>query len=531
MSNLFEQLGRIKVMMGVSKLITEASKKQILISKIGLSQENADMLDSLCGQLSVWMANKLIQYQKDIFKSWEKDVPIDKIAVDKINENRLPIVKRQSIQSIMDYIRVGLNGNTSTIKDLSFKDLIEKSKEWHDSLGVGEGLINYKEENPIILDFRDSEGNGFYWADLQTNDCDEESKRMGHCGRTSRDNTIYSLRETKKIPGGKYSINKSHLTAAIGDNDGIIYQLKGAKNSKPKPEFHKYITPLFYVLGGGGEEDDYLIQGFGSEYASSNDFKITDLPKDDIVKLYNDRPELFKGRKLMKMLQSFGIEVNLPSTKFTIDINPDRIDEYISGGWIVRKRKDKRDIDIFETILSGDVWDLWQNYDADWKSSLEYYVDSENEKKIWELIKKMTEGNSDINLDDYDLEGAIKEFDDNYEIRNAISSATNNAEGDDYVNYLYGELKNVLEEYGKVIKMDDTGVELEIDLDTLTNYMSDEDLEEYYDSCDNDVECVFKELVYGDIIDKPKFVLDDRWYPDVNKRYFNEILSDRLSDI
>jgi hypothetical protein len=79
--------------------------------------------------------------------------------------------------------------------------------------------------------------------------------------------------------------------------------------------------------------------------------------------------------------------------------------------------------------------------------------------------------------------------------------------------------------------MDDTGVELEIDLDTLTNYMSDEDLEEYYDNYDNDVERVFKELVFNDIIDKPKFGLDDRWSPDVNKRYFNEILSDRLNDI
>ena len=78
-----------------------------------------------------------------------------------------------------------------------------------------------------------------------------------------------------KVIINKYKLNKSHLTAAIGD-DGILYQLKGPKNSKPKDEFHKYIEPIFYVLGGSGEEEDYLIQGFGSEYNSEDDFKLSD---------------------------------------------------------------------------------------------------------------------------------------------------------------------------------------------------------------------------------------------------------------
>ena len=56
-------------------------------------------------------------------------------------------------------------------------------------------------------------------------------------------NTIYSLRETKKLKDN-YTINKSHLTAAIGDDDGFMYQLKGPKNSKPKPEFFPYIVDL-----------------------------------------------------------------------------------------------------------------------------------------------------------------------------------------------------------------------------------------------------------------------------------------------
>ena len=40
----------------------------------------------------------------------------------------------------------------------------------------------------------------------------------------------------------KFILNKSLLSAAIGTNDGIVYQMKGPKNSKPKEEYHPYIV-------------------------------------------------------------------------------------------------------------------------------------------------------------------------------------------------------------------------------------------------------------------------------------------------
>jgi hypothetical protein len=36
--------------------------------------------------------------------------------------------------------------------------------------------------------------------------------------------------------------------------------------------------------------------------------------------------------------------------------------------------------------------------------------------------------------------------------------------------------------------------------------------------------------VYGGDIDKPKFRPDERWYPSVDDRYFNEMLSNYLSE-
>ena len=202
-----------------------------------------------------------------------------------MNNNGVLRMKQSSIQSIMDWVRVGLNGNLGEYKDLPFTNLVLHSKEWHDSLEIGQGDINYKEENPILLDFRDENGNGFYWADLDTKYSPEECNRMGHCGKSSY-GYLYSLRQVIPI-NNKYKLNKSVLTAAIGE-DGIMYQLKGAKNSKPEDKYHQYILPLFNVTVEDVDGEDYLIQGFGSEYASEQDFKLTDLPEETIRDLYQN---------------------------------------------------------------------------------------------------------------------------------------------------------------------------------------------------------------------------------------------------
>ena len=60
----------------------------------------------------------------------------------------------------------------------------------------------------------------------------------------------------------------------------------------------------------------------------------------------------------------------------------------------------------------------------------------------------------------------------------------------------------------------------------------DEEYEDYVeDRCNGDIECAFSELAYQDIIEKPEVSIDDRYYPDINTENFNEILSDRLSEV
>jgi hypothetical protein len=416
---------------------------------------------------------------------------------------------------------------------------LSKSKEWHDSLDIGTGDVNYVEKNPIVLDFRDENGDGFYWVDLQTNNSKSECDRMGHCGRSSY-GTLYSLREVKTL-NTKYRINKSHVTASIG-SDGILYQMKGVKNSKPKDEYHKYILPLFYVLGGGGYEEDYLIQGFGTEYASERDFKLSDLGNDVITDLYRNRPELFDTRGLQRKLAELGlIEKPVIDYNIKLEISPEDVGDYVDGDYVISRRKVKKrtpggteydatiETKLFETIIAHDTWELWESGDIDWKQIVEYNLNEENSEKIREIIRQ-SEGD-EKDLDDRSIEELIEDFDHNWEIRSALTNAYSNMEADSYVNYLDDTLRNCLVEYGSIEKMDDTGVILNINVKPFIEYVDEDVLDEHLDGCDDDFKCVFKDLIYNDYLEKPKFRINDYWYPDVDYNGFNELASEYLNDV
>ncbi len=544
---LAEQISKMQSMMGIQDdLLVEASKLKILTDKEGLDQEEATLLDRLCGGLSVWMLGRIKNYLHEVeLRNYSAEgVDINKIIVDEINARGYVSRYRQDITGIMDWIRVGLDGNVKPFKNLRLDDLVKKSKEWHNSLGLGEGEISYKEVHPIIKDFRDENGNGFYWADLETKNSPEECDRMGHCGRSSY-GYLYSLRETKPI-NDKYKINKSHLTAAIGA-DGIMYQLKGPKNSKPKEEFHQYILPLFYVLGGGDEEEDYLVQGFGTEYASQQDFKLSDLPEDVIRNLYQNRPELFEGRAMQRKLVDMGIiEKGSVDYNITLDLDPDDIGRYVDGDYVYRRYKKKVtspagqeyertvEVTMFGMILAGDTWDIYYNDSNDWQSSLRYHVDDENEKVIRSILFQYAmRENDEITMEDLnemDTESLIEEYDDNYYVRSAINNATSNAEASDYSDYLYGLLKDALQEYGTIEKMDDSGVILHVNVEPYFNNISEDYLDDYMERCDDDIKCVFEEMASEGDIDRPKWDPDDRWYPSVDNGDFNDMLSDYLGD-
>ena len=334
--NLQENIIRIKEVMGIytsdQNIIVEASKKEILIDKLGFSNENAEVLVNAAGPFSVWLGNKLIndgafEYSKEYL-------------------NKVGIMNHvlSKITSIMDWIRVGLNGNVKPYMNMSFEELYDLSREWHDSLEAGQGDFNYNEKNKVLRDYRDENGIGFYWVDLGTNSSDEECNRMGHCGETALGNSLYSLRSTQRFTKD-FTLNKSYLTVAVGEKDGLIYQLKGSKNHKPNKKYHPYIVDLIL-------NDDH-IQGFGSNYGTILDFKITDLPKQEIVKVYSKKPELFNTWELKNYLKNeLGDESADPND---VSVEDKSLQESIRR--ILREETSSEQIK--DVILNGTDFDDW----------------------------------------------------------------------------------------------------------------------------------------------------------------------------
>ena len=500
-------------------IITEASKKDILINKVGLNEDNANYLVSTCGSLAVWMANKVIDLQLYNMRSWvgfEENELTKKAAIDRINSGNLVNYYGQIVTEVMDWIRVGLNGNVSEYKDLSLRELKVESDEWHQSLGVGGGDINYEEKGDIVLDFRNGSDEGFYWVDKGTNDCTEESKRMGHCGRTNSSNTIWSLRSVKKLKDGFYT-NTSHITASIGNEDGYIWQMKGQKNSKPKKEYHKYIIPLFYLIGGGGEEHDYLINGFGREYNSRNDFQIGDLELSEIKELYQNRPDLFNDYKTKRLLVDLGlVDKSDIDVSFIVNIRPEDIGRYLKND-----KKWGKNTTFYESILT-DPWDFWNNYEYYEPEDLMSEVDDENLEKIIKILS---------NQNDEDLRGTpideLLEYD-NDNVGDAIRYSANRVDSDAYSDYLYSVLKRALETFGKVIVMNNEGVEIEVSMDIFDDIDS-EYIQNYMEMCGEDPECVFIEAIYQGDLELPEPRFDENWYNhNFDTRDFNEALSDNL---
>ena len=94
----------MKLLDNLTSIIFEASKKKILIDKVGLSAENAEMVDRIAGPLSVWLANKFIER----VQKWRGESKEE--ALNRINSISLSTAMN-TMTSIMDWIRVGLDGN------------------------------------------------------------------------------------------------------------------------------------------------------------------------------------------------------------------------------------------------------------------------------------------------------------------------------------------------------------------------------------------------------------------------------------
>ena len=239
-----------------------------LVKIAKLSQSDAELLYSVAGKLSMWLAKKI------------KDKRIRP--------------KIEKITGIIDWIKTGLNGNVQNIKNVDFDELVNMQDRWHKSLKAKDYDFEYFDENIPVLDFRDDSGLGYYWVKLKTNPCTEEAERMGHCGRSGKGD-LYSLRVNElKGQTGKVN-NKSLVTASI--KDGVVYQMKGRFNKKPSEEYYDYIIKLLLKKNPDG---DYMIKSFSAEYDSKEDFNVMDLDFSKYVDFFKTRIDLLISDEVLE---------------------------------------------------------------------------------------------------------------------------------------------------------------------------------------------------------------------------------------
>jgi hypothetical protein len=535
--NLKENIQRIREMMGIKSpeqnIIVEASKKDILINKLGFSSDNAETLANAAGPFAVWLGNKLMDvYANKYLETHLKDygqtpeqkekIKIEFADPQKRKQRVLDFFNRVGgvrgylsiITSIMDWIRVGLNGNVKPYMNMSFEELYDLSREWHDSLEAGQGDFNYNENNKVLRDYRDKDGIGFYWVDLKTNSSDEECDRMGHCGRTDSGNSLYSLRRAQRI-NKDFTLNKSYLTAAVGENNGLIYQLKGPKNSKPDEKYHPYIVDLIL-------NNDH-IKGFGSEYESNTDFQFSDLSKEDSLMIYSKKPQLFNSLKLKLYLKNeLGLEnIDIPNMKPQTKIPLDFIPEIIDGDWVIGERKNPRGIFdrvwFTEAFLSDNIR-ASSDIDYDWY----YFLDDENINKIHEIFKSR-------NGDKYNPKWAgasSKNYEDNPEIKTAIDNAFRKSLSPEYFPNFYNDLMSAMNFYGNVLELNQEGAVIEIDLEHMIDYYDEDGFHDVYEMCNGDLICVLYDLFVDRDTPKPHIEGFGSW-----ESSFNSILQDELNKI
>lgn len=482
-----------------NSLLLEADYKKKILEKFPIPDAVAEYVSERMGKLSIWFLNALAADQFDSDK---------KYFINYINQR--PFWIRSSFDSkitkILDWIRHPLVAGTVELGNLTLQDALNKSDEFHENLKTLGGQINYQEQNKKLVEY----DNDFYWAEIPSNYSKEECDRMGHCGRTSKGDFLFSLRSNLNYGKGN-TINDSHLTVAYNTKDGLIYQSKGKKNSKPSEKYFPYFFDLILRLP--------KFNGFGREYQSSEDISLKDFSNDQLKQLLQKYPDVFKNYSAQKILMDRGLieKIELQKT-IMLNLKVDDIENYI------RIDRDLRN-DIIKRILI-DPYDLYYN---DYRDSWQYMVDDvneENKKTIFEYIKNNF---PEIDISGGDLEEIIKENEDDLEeVIRAINQAIGDAESHDYQNYCYNQLKNKLKEWGTLIELDDTGAVIEVNLGDFLDEVDEDYLQDAMERCNDDRECVFHEMVYDGTIEIPSFYLDDRYSPSADEEDFNQILIDTL---
>jgi hypothetical protein len=183
-------------------------RMNIIVNKIGLTEEEALFCIEKHKKYAIWLANQ-------------------------IKDDKSIIKKNEEIDLILDWKRVE---QTSNLNDFNFEQALEKANEFQKNLFIN--TENSLSNKNVVLNC-----GKFKWVQLLTDaDCKEEGQAMGHCIGSNGHNQNISLGKTIAF-SLRDEFNRPHLTFEA--KEGSIFEFKGTGNSVPKVEYLNCFYDLF----------------------------------------------------------------------------------------------------------------------------------------------------------------------------------------------------------------------------------------------------------------------------------------------
>ena len=224
----------------MSELKYTDKRINVIVGKVGLSEEQAIYCIGKHKKYAIWIANQIKEFSLNIHSF--------------ADDNR--------INTILDWKRDAQEVN---LNELNFKQAIKLANKYFDSLFIKTSK-SLKNKN-VVLDCGE-----YKWVQLKTvEDCEEEGCAMGHCiGNSYHAQNIYTEKSIAFSLRDKY--NKPHLTLEAPFNKnlntiGKIFEFKGSKNQTPSVDYVKHFVELMKKYQFEGYTDSNLHKSLESAFS------------------------------------------------------------------------------------------------------------------------------------------------------------------------------------------------------------------------------------------------------------------------
>jgi hypothetical protein len=379
-------------------VLLEADKRQAITRAFRLNDAWANEFHQISDKLSIWIAETFINKMVNEYGNQAPAIDSESnvkmatgasgVAIDPKRKFIINLLNQASPTSrsglgsfwandykskyeyIMHWIRAPRREQLN-IRELTFDDAYAQAQEWHDSLSY-KSESNFKEEGDVFIDYRNSDGQGYYWVHLHKNYCSSEADRMGHCAR-SNNGELISFRRINEFGEGASLLTVDYRPG------GIIGDFHRHGNNKPTARFHPQII-------------DFLV---------NTTYPVTQLTRDRVHR-YEDNFQLAD----LTPAQKESVYERNPSLKYNIN-DPDsivnivnavidgeiNINQYRGADLVklIKKAKTINKTDEFKTLINKEtVISFYNNPSREGKDNVAFFSVFSNEINEY-LIGKINE--------------------------------------------------------------------------------------------------------------------------------------------